>query len=181
MNTSQLAIRGCLTLAVAGLASAVSAGTTYDEAKVLASTPIYHMVESTVPQRVCKEEEVAVRDRSRESRDSATPEILGAVIGGALGNALGNHSANKAVGAVVGAVVGGSVAHDIDNANHDSQDTVRTEVVERCHTVATTHQEEKLVGYDVRYSYNGSEHTVRMDHDPGATVKVRVDVEPVRQ
>lgn len=57
--------------------------------------------------------------------------------------------------------------------------TTYVDTEERCRTVYNTREEEKLVGYDVSYRYNGTEHTVRMPEDPGATVRIRVNVEPV--
>ncbi|HEY0961677.1 MAG TPA: glycine zipper 2TM domain-containing protein [Pseudomonadales bacterium] len=167
--------------AAAALLAAQSAGAavTYDEADVTAVTPIYRVVESSSPQQECWEEEV-VRQDMRDNRDrSYTPGILGMVIGGALGNAVGNNSSSRKVGTVVGAVLGGSVARDIGRANDARRSTVYVDTEERCRTVYNTRQEEKLVGYDVSYEYNGIERTVRMPDDPGSTVRVRVDVEPV--
>jgi uncharacterized protein YcfJ len=178
MKKLTVAICSLMAGTLASVAPFASAATSYDEAKVLSSTPIYHTVEIRTPERQCHEEEVE-RQVRRPHDDSATPEILGAVVGGAIGNAVGHHTINSKVGTVVGAVLGGSIAHDIEQSNRDDRADVVVEKVERCKTVSTTHQEEKLVGYDVRYSYNGSERTVRLDHDPGATVKVRVNVEPV--
>lgn len=156
----------------------LQAATTYEEAMVLSSTPIYRVVEISSPQRVCWEEEVVRQDLPRGYR-SSTPNILGMVIGGAIGNALGTNSSSEKVGAVVGAILGGSVARDISRANAERRSTVYVDTQERCRTEYDTRQEEKLIGYDVRYSYNGTEHTVRMPDDPGASVQVRVNVEPV--
>jgi uncharacterized protein YcfJ len=153
------------------------AATTYDEARVLDSTPIYRVVESSHPREECWEEEIAYNDR-RSYGESATSSIVGAVIGGALGNAVGHHKRNKQVGTVVGAILGGSIGSDVGR-NRNSRSDTYYETVERCRTVYVDEQEEKLVGYDVRYSYNGSQHTVRLPEDPGSTVRVRVDVEPV--
>jgi len=179
MKKIHLALGGLLAFNVAGFTTVALAGTTYEVADVLSTTPIYHTVEISTPKRECWEEEVARHDRRHDSNDSATPEILGAVIGGALGNAVGHHTVNSKVGTVVGAVLGGTIAHDIDNSNHE-HDTVTTQTVEKCRTVSSTRQEDKLVGYDVRYRYNGTEQTVRMDRDPGDKLRIRVDAEPVR-
>ena len=158
------------------VSTSARAAVTYDEARVLDSTPIYRVVESSSPREECWEEEIAHTER--RSGGSATPGILGAVIGGALGNAVGHHKRNKQVGTVVGAILGGSIGTDIGR-NRNSRSDTYYETVERCRTVYVNEQEEKLVGYDVRYSYNGSQHTVRLPEDPGSTVRVRVDVEPV--
>jgi uncharacterized protein YcfJ len=159
--------------------AAVLAGTSYEEASVLSSTPIYHVVETTQPERQCWEEEVVREARSSPPSRSATPGILGAVIGGALGNAVGHRKRNQQVGTVVGAILGGSIARDVVR-NGERRETVEyIDTVERCRTVHASYQEEKLVGYDIRYSYNGTESTVRLPQDPGATIRVRVSVEPV--
>lgn len=159
-------------------AQSAAAATTYDEAEVTAVRPIYRVVEISSPQQECWEEEVVRQDIRHRDR-SYTPGILGMVIGGALGNAVGNNSSSRKVGTVVGAVLGGSIARDIGRANDTRNSTVYVDTEERCRTVYNTREEEKLVGYDVSYSYNGVERTVRMPDDPGATVRVRVDVEPV--
>jgi uncharacterized protein YcfJ len=160
-------------------AASVQAETSYGEARVLSSTPIYHVVESTQPERQCWEEEVVREARNSAPSRSATPGILGAVIGGALGNAVGHRKRNQQVGTVVGAILGGSIARDITRNGERSQTVEYIDTVERCRTVHTSYQEEKLVGYDVRYSYNGAENVVRLPEDPGATLRVRVNVEPV--
>ena len=164
-----------ITALMVSTGNGVLASTTYEEAPVLSVTPVYHLVELTTPQQECWEEDV-VRRESYRDRGSATPSILGAVLGGALGNAVGHHKRNKQVGAVVGAILGTSIARDITRVDNS---TTYIDTVERCRTVHTRHQEEKLVGYDVLYSYNGRERLVRMPQDPGSSVRVRVDVEPV--
>ena len=168
-----------LTGAAVFAAQSAAAATTYDEADVTDVRPIYRIVEVSSPQEECWEEEV-VRQDIRHPRDrSYTPGLLGMVIGGALGNAVGNNKSSRKVGTVVGAVLGGSIARDIGRANDARNSRVYVETEERCRTVYNTREEEKLVGYDVSYEYNGVERTVRMPEDPGATVRVRVDVEPV--
>jgi uncharacterized protein YcfJ len=147
----------------------------YEQAPVLASTPVYQVMESQRPRQECWEEQVQYQAQAPRS---ATPGLLGALIGGALGNAVGHHKSNKQVGTVVGAIIGGSIGSDIGR-NRSGGSDYYTDTVERCRTVYTNVQEEKLVGYDVRYSYNGVQRTVRMPYDPGTTVRVRVDVEPV--
>ncbi len=159
----------------AALVGAATASTTYYEADVLQSTPIYRSVETSSPREECWLEEV-VRE-SRPQYRSHTPNILGAVIGGAIGNAVGHNKSNQRVGAVVGAVLGASVASDISRSNRSSN--LRYETVERCETVYERYIEDKLVGYDVVYSYNSQEYTVRTQRDPGATIRVRVNIEPV--
>ncbi len=175
MNRSRLLVVSVLAAAVAG-SLPVQAETTYFDAQVLDAMPIYRVIETPVPTRQCWEEEV-VRSSSRHHYRSRTPGLLGAVIGGAIGGSLGHHNTTRNVGTVVGAILGGSIARDIQQANYEPG--VRLETVERCETANHYEQEEKLVGYDVLYRYNGEDFRVRMPNDPGATVRVRVNVEPV--
>jgi len=179
MNRTRLLVMSAIAAAVACSVPAQEQ-TSYHEARVIESTPIYRVVETSVPTRQCWEEEV-VRSSSRHHYRSHTPGLLGAVIGGAIGNAVGNNNSSSKVGAVVGAVLGGSIARDIQESNRYDPygGNVRVETVERCETVQAYEQEEKLVGYDVLYRYNGDDYTVRMPRNPGATVRVRVSVEPV--
>ena len=166
-----------LTLIFTGITSfSALADTSYHDAQVLESTPVYRVVENSVPTQQCWEEEV-VRSSSRHRYRSHTPGLLGAVIGGAIGNSLGHHSTSRNLGTIVGAMLGSSIARDITESNYEGP--VRLETVERCKTVYNYEQEEKLVGYDVLYRYNGSDHKVRMPSEPGPTVRVRVNVEPV--
>lgn len=48
--------------------------------------------------------------------------------------------------------------------------------VERCEIRHDYYEEERVVGYDVRYQYNGRVYHTRMDRDPGPRVRVRVNV-----
>jgi uncharacterized protein YcfJ len=152
------------------------AQTSYHDAQVIESKAIYRVIETSVPSRQCWEEEV-VRSSSRHHYRSHTPGLLGAVIGGAIGNALGSHKSSQRVGTVVGALLGGSIARDIVKSQYNP--VARLETVERCKTDYSYQQEEKLVGYDVLYRYNGADYTVRMPENPGPTMRVRVNVEPV--
>lgn len=159
--------------------STALASTAYYDADVLETIAVFRTVEISTPHQECWQEEVVRSDRRYRSHRSHTPGLLGAVIGGALGNALGHNKSNKRVGAVVGAILGGSLARDITRQNYYSAPVVYHDTVRRCETVFDYREEQKLVGYDVLYSYNGQEYSARMPQDPGATVRVRVNVEPV--
>jgi uncharacterized protein YcfJ len=56
---------------------------------------------------------------------------------------------------------------------------VRYEEREVCSTVYERIEEERLTGYDVSYAYGGQTYKTRMRRDPGSTVRVRVQVEPI--
>lgn len=155
----------------------VSAETSYEYAQVLNSTPIYRIVEISEPREQCWEEERVVERYSRRG-NSDTPVIVSTILGGAIGNAVGNNKSSQRVGAVLGAVLGRSIGRDIVRSRN-SQSPQIVETVERCETVYEQVQEERLIGYQVTYLYEGEERSVRADSDPGEQIRVRISVEPV--
>lgn len=156
---------------------AAQAQTHYESAPVLEARPIYQLVEVSVPQEQCWEEEIAYERYPRRGQ-SRTPVLLSTIIGGALGNAVGSNKSNKRVGTVVGAVLGHSVGRDIVRNSRRHAGT-SYEVVQRCETVYQQLEEERLVGYRVTYLYNGEEYSVRSDSDPGEEIRIRINVQPV--
>lgn len=121
------------------------------------------------PRDKCYREQVEVPDRP-----SATGTVVGGLLGAAIGNKLGHGSSNRRVGAVAGAVLGATVGHDISQ----SRTHAHTETRDICETVYDEVTEEQITGYEVEYRYNGKTYTTRTDHDPGDTIRLRVNVFP---
>ena len=167
---------GMLILSLLALSSAVSAQQSYEMVAVVSAQPVYQLAQIETPQERCVEERVLVDRAKRQSSD--TPIIVSTIIGGAIGNAVGNNKSSKRVGAVLGAVLGNSVGRDIARQSQSS-DTRQYQIVERCETVFVSHEEERLLGYDVIYLFNKQQYSVRMAQDPGSQMKVRVDVQPI--
>lgn len=167
---------GMLILSLLALSSAVSAQQSYEMVAVVSAQPVYQLAQIETPQERCVEERVLVDRAKRQS--SGTPIIVSTIIGGAIGNAVGNNKSSKRVGAVLGAVLGNSVGRDIARQSQSS-DTRQYQIVERCETVFVSHEEERLLGYDVIYLFNEKQYSVRMAQDPGSQMKVRVDVQPI--
>jgi uncharacterized protein YcfJ len=165
-----------MSIALAGGFSSVSAyaDTRYEYAQVVAANPIYQIVELSEPSQQCWQEEVLAERSLR--RGSNTPVVVSTIIGGAIGNAVGSDKSNQRVGAVLGAVLGHSIGRDIVRNNRRSR--VDSEIIERCTTVYETVQEERLVGYQVTYLFDGEERTVRTESDPGEQIRLRVSVQP---
>jgi len=153
------------------------AETSFDTAQVVESKPIYRVIEVSTPQEQCWEEEVEVSRYSRR-QSSTTPVLISTLIGGAIGNAVGHNKSNRRIGAVLGAMLGHSIGRDIIRRN-DRPEIREYQTVQRCETVYQRHEEERLVGYQVTYLYNGREFSVRTDSDPGNEIRVRVSVQPV--
>ena len=156
--------------------SGVIAGQSVQEVPVISSYPVYQTVVREEPREQCYIEQVA---RHQYRGKSATPAIVGTILGGALGNALGSKKSNQRVGAVVGGVLGYSIGKDVGRRHAERHGAVRYEEREVCSTVYERIEEERLTGYDVSYAYGGKTYKTRMRRDPGSTVRVRVQVEPI--
>ncbi|MDT8427349.1 MAG: hypothetical protein RQ757_01125 [Pseudomonadales bacterium] len=170
-------VSGIVLAAGLGVSGGLMAQTRYEYGTVIEAVPVYQTVRVTNPREDCWQEREPVRYDRRSG--SYTPVLVSTIIGGALGNAVGNGRSNKRVGAVVGAILGHSIGRDIvshNNANSGS----RYRTVEHCEWVEEYYDTEELVGYQVRYRYNGEEYSVRTSEDPGDQIQLRVRVEPVR-
>jgi uncharacterized protein YcfJ len=166
-------------VALAALASVISlsaqAESQYVYADVVDVRPIYQAVTVSTPQETCWEERVAVRSSRRN--DSKTPVLVSTIVGGAIGNALGNNKSSQRVGAVVGAVLGHSVGRDIVASNLRHEPT-RYEVVEQCEVSEVYRDEERMVGYQVKYEYAGEIYAIQTENDPGDQIRLRIDITP---
>ena len=182
-------------LALAGLAgTAAVAQPISDVAQVISSTPVYERV--ATPQRECWTEQVTAYEERRtvrpgqevyqESRPSGAGTLLGAIVGGAIGHQFGNSSGGRDRGTAAGAIIGGLIGADAERNSggyvRTSRDVVEVDRVpvsrdvQRCRN--TSQYRDEIVGYDVRYNYNGREYTTRLAQDPGPTLTVDVAVRP---
>lgn len=183
--------------AVAGAAPLAFGQSTYgDVARVISATPIYERIDA--PRRECRNEQVTAYEERRSVRPAPEPAparepggigpgtVLGAIVGGVIGHQFGNSTAGRDHGTAAGAVIGGLIGNSIER---DAQEGYRpagrdvviervpvTREVQRCSDVRGT--EEMLVGYDVRYEYNGREFRTRLADDPGPQMPVNVEVRP---
>lgn len=144
----------------------------YDYARVVYADPVIEVVRMDDPREVCWTENVTHRSPRRPR--SATPEIVGGIAGGVVGNQFGSGS-GKDIATVAGAILGASIGHDYKKRRAYGYDTY-TGPVERCEIRHDYYEEERIVGYDVKYRYNGRVYHTRMDRDPGRKVRVRVKV-----
>jgi len=153
--------------------SALAGGNmSYEYGKVVEATPIVKNIRISTPREECWDESV-----SHSARDNnGVSTVLGAVIGGALGNAVGHRKSNQRVGAVVGAVLGGTIGKAVGNNRSGKRYTSTEEV---CRVINDYREEERVVGYHVRYEFNDVIYTTRTDDAPGETIKLRLSVSPV--
>ncbi|MBY6203608.1 glycine zipper 2TM domain-containing protein [Halomonas denitrificans] len=143
--------------------------------RVIDVHPVYAYEEIPVERDVCRQE------LRRRGPNPAAGAIAGALVGGVIGDRMGNRFGDgrgqRAV-TVAGAALGAAVGHEVgrDLARHHG----RVVPVRRCDVVVHYETREVLVGYDVAYRYGGRVRHVRMDHDPGPSIDVEVDVRPLR-
>ena len=155
--------------ASANAPAGADAGVQY--AKVVSVDPVRSTVNN--PTQVCRDETVSHTAPPKDQHRIAGTAI-GAVAGGLLGHLVGGGK-GKTVATVAGAVGGGYAGNRIEASRQQPQ--VTTSVERKCQTV--DNNSSKIVGYDVRYVYNGVTRTVRMDHDPGDRVQVQQGVTAV--
>ncbi len=142
-----------------------------DSARVIRADPIYETVEVSRPVRECWTERVVHRGRRANSYTGA---IAGGIIGGVLGNRIGRGD-GRTVLTVAGDLLGASIGHDLSAR----RGRPRISREERCELVDHYDQEEQIVGYRVKYRYNGQTFFTRTREHPGRRIRVRVNVDPV--
>ncbi|HEB95475.1 MAG TPA: glycine zipper 2TM domain-containing protein [Sedimenticola thiotaurini] len=164
-----------LSLMLGGLSTGGAAATAfYDKAKVIRSTPIYETVRVARPEERCWDEKVY--SRSRSGGDSFTPAIAGAIVGGVVGNQFGKGHGKDAM-TVAGALLGASVGRDLYRSRGGRRHGGYV-LERRCETVDRYVEEERIVGYRVKYRYRGRTFTTRTLERPGKRLRIRVELEP---
>ena len=128
-----------------------------DVARVIDSRPVYDSVASRQEcwnPRAGHYEEV----RGESKTDVGKGAAIGAVTGGVLG-----HQVDSGGGTAAGAILGGILGHQIERRRDrdDQPDLDRS----RCRVIASG-ESGNLLGYDVRYEYDGREYVTRMSNEP---------------
>jgi uncharacterized protein YcfJ len=136
--------------------------------KVVNVNPVRETVNH--PKQVCHNETVSHTTPPKDQH-RILGTAIGAVAGGLLGNQVGGGK-GKTLATVAGAVGGGYAGNRVQASRQKGN--VTTTVERRCNTV--NESSTKVIGYDVRYVYNGVTRTARMDRDPGDRVQVQEGV-----
>ena len=136
--------------------------------QVVEVEPIYQTVSIPEERQVCDQ-----RRNNRYNQQShgnhAGRAILGGIIGGAIGNRFGRghgRDASTALGILIGAGVG---------ANKGQHNNPRR----NCYIETHYREENRFMGYDVTYDYNGNLYHTQMQEHPGDRVRLRVNVDVV--
>ncbi len=167
--------------AFAGSKARHSGDAYFDYARVLKVRPITKSIKVSEPIESCWDKPVTYQRSSSRRNHSRTPDVIGAIVGAAVGNRIGKHGHGRArdVATVAGAVLGGSIGRDIRKKGDRHHHETYTETVRHCETRHDVRYEDRVVGYRVKYRYNGTVYKTRMDRHPGDEIKVRVNVTPV--
>jgi uncharacterized protein YcfJ len=131
---------------------------------VLSSTPVVASV--PVAQQQCYDEPVMYRRPS-----SGAGALIGAIAGAAIGNTVG-HGAGRAAATGIGMVTGAAIGDRVEASGLPPVATT----AQRCSNV--TRYENRTVGYDVVYEYQGVRRSVRLPQDPGDRIALDVSVTP---
>ena len=140
-------------------------------ARVIESRPVYN---SALAKQECWNpraghfEEVREENKTKIGKGAAIGAIAGGVAGHQLGSGRGNDAAT-----IGGAILGGILGHQLERRNDENpQDDLD---YSRCRSVAEG-PGEQLLGYDVRYEYQGREYVTRMDRDPGRRLRLGEEI-----
>lgn len=133
-------------------------------ARVVQVIPLTRQV--VTPRQACHDVTIT---HTRPARDShqIIGTVAGALLGGLVGHQIGGGT-GKDIATAAGAAAGGYAGNRIEE--HVQAGNTYTTTERQCQTVYDKTQ--RPHGYEVRYSLNGREGTVRMDHDPGARIPV---------
>lgn len=135
------------------------------KARVIAVTPITERVSIPSEQRECWDEEV----RGTHTQRSGGGALMGAIIGGVIGHNVGDgHS--RGVTTAVGTMIGASIGQHSDPVRH----TPYSYTERHCEVRTDYHEEERISGYRVRYTFEGVDYESVLARDPGRFVRLRV-------
>lgn len=172
--TKQNRIVTVIAAAALGLPAAAFAGDVrHGWAEVLDARPVHQRVRIPEYRDVCWDEPVY---HAVPERRSASPKIFGAILGGVIGNQFGDGSGRRLMTAA-GAALGASVASDEQRRRHPERYYQTTE--QRCETRTDYRTEDRVVGWDVTYEFNGEVYHARLRDEPADRIRVWVGVEPL--
>ena len=160
MNTSL----NRLMVAVGALGAATGA-VAVEYGVVVSSTPIVSGV--PVRKQECVDQPVVY-----QQPNTGAGSVIGGIAGAAIGNNLGSgggRAAATAIGLIAGSIIG-------DRVEADSAPTV-TSTARQCRTV--TRYENRTVGYDVVYDFQGVRRRTQLAQDPGERIALNINVAPV--
>lgn len=159
---------------IAAAVTGVHAETFMDRARVRSVAPQYENV--SIPRNECSSNWVN-ETRRVDGGQQYGGAIVGGVAGALLGNQVGRGHGREAATAL-GAVVGAFTGDRLSNGYVQEQYQQVPREVTQCRTVSDV--QARLTGYLVSYEYHGQNYSTLMRENPGASLPVRVSVEPLQ-
>lgn len=134
--------------------------------RVVNARPIYQSVAIEVPEESCRVETVAHSEHRRSRNgDSFGSTVVGGLVGAAIGHEIGHgRSGATAVGGLIGAAIGNDASKHSRVVSYSDREV--------CDTRYRTEYENRIIGYDVSYRYEGRIYQARTDRHPGDRVSV---------
>ena len=148
----------------------------YDYAKVLSVEPVIRYVTVTTPVRECWDDVHTVSTR-HYAPGKAGKTLFGAIVGGVIGHQFGSGRGNDAA-TIAGALIGAAIGSDAARHAPTYHATRYAHPIRRCSTNYQSHEEERIDGYEVIYTYHGRKYATTTPYDPGKRIRIRVDVRP---
>lgn len=150
----------------------------YVEGRVVSAQPIYETTwyyDSREKERGryderCRVREVEVHRSGRNAGPAGA--IIGGAIGAHVGASKGRSTESTVVGAIAGSVIGSVIGQEVSEP-----DRVHYREERICDT-RYRREHRELIGYDVRYRYNGREFNIQTHDHPGRYIQLRVEVQP---
>ncbi len=142
-------------------------------ADVIEAVPVTRIIRRPVETEVCWQEEVY---REIPERRSKVPQIVGAILGGIIGNQFGGGSGQDVM-TLAGATLGHAIAKDSQRRANPQKFYASLE--DRCGINTEWRESRVVLGWDVTYEYQGVTYLTRMADEPGAQIRVQINVEPL--
>jgi len=143
----------------------------YDYATVMQSKPVYQIVTVTGEEKKCRAEEVVYHQPVQRGKSNS---LVGGILGAAVGHALGHRSKHRTGATIAGALVGASIASDKQRGFTETHS-----IENRCRMIPTSWEEERIIGYNVVYRYNGRTFETRLPFEPAESLRIRVIIAPI--
>jgi uncharacterized protein YcfJ len=160
-----MSIRPTRLMLAFGLLGATVAASAAEYGTVISATPVTAAV--PIPQQECSDQPVVYQRPT-----TGAGALIGGIAGAAIGNSVGA-GAGRALATGIGLMAGSTIGNQVEaNGTPPVESTVR-----QCRTV--TRYENRTIGYDVVYEYQGVRRRTQTATDPGDRIALNVNVAPV--
>ena len=140
-------------------------------AKVLFVKPIYRNVRIERPQLYCDNRNVNHSGVTVVHQHSPDQIVLGGIMGGIIGHGLSDAD-TRGINTLAGVLIGSAVAHDLSSTQYVA-DSRWQQPQPRCREHIRVFERQELVGYKVKYKYQGQIFTTRSDQHPGSRILIQ--------